>query len=84
MRERDTLSRNQHVEERCEMFGFFAPRYARRMRHRERRRGLGRQLFWGLLVGPWLFRRVRRYAYGRRREWDTGYRRGGYNDTHYV
>lgn len=51
------------------MFRFFYPRYPH-MRYRHyRRHGKGRQLLWGLLIGPWLFRRLLRWGAGSRRGW---------------
>ena len=64
------------------MFGYYGPWSPRwRFRHHRRRIGLGRQLLWGLLFGPWLFRKAMRHwgGYG----WRGGYGgwygpRGGY------
>jgi hypothetical protein len=59
------------------MFGWFFPRYPRHIYRRHRRRGLGRSLLWGLLIGPWLFRRALRWGAGGRRGWyGGGYGRG--------
>lgn len=63
------------------MFGFFAPRYYHRSYRHGHRHGMGRSLLWGLLIGPWLFRKL----LGR----GSGYRRGGgwggpRRDTRYV
>ena len=57
------------------MFGWFLPRYPRHYYRHYRRHGLGRSLLWGLLIGPWLFRRALRWGAGPRRGW---YGRGGY------
>lgn len=57
------------------MFRYYGPWYPRWRYHRHHRRiGLGRQLLWGLLFGPWLFRKAMRHwgGYG----WRGGY--GGY------
>jgi len=62
------------------MFGWFFPRYPRHIYRRHRRHGLGRSLLWGLLIGPWLFRRALRWGAFGRRGWyggpGSGY--GGY------
>lgn len=63
------------------MFRFYGPRYPRWRYYRHRRHiGLGRQLLWGLLFGPWLFRKAMMHwgAYGRHGYggWRGGY--GGY------
>jgi len=34
-------------------------------------------LLWGLLIGPWLFRRALRWGMGPRRGWYGGYGRPG-------
>ncbi|HEY8325084.1 MAG: hypothetical protein ACHQ1E_13875 [Ktedonobacterales bacterium] len=54
------------------MFGWFMPRYPRHMYRHHRRYGLGRGLLWGLLIGPWLFRRALRWGAGPRRGWNGG------------
>ena len=63
------------------MFGFFYPRPTRRAYRYHHRRGLMGRLLWGLLLGPWLFRRAMRWGMGGRRGWyGGGYGRygGGY------
>ena len=82
------------------MFGFFYPRPPRRIYRHYRRHGLAGRLFWGLLIGPWLFRRAMRWGMGGRRGWYGGYggwggyggyrgwggpgRSGGYNRPRYF
>ncbi|HEX8997442.1 MAG TPA: hypothetical protein VF812_15550 [Ktedonobacterales bacterium] len=55
------------------MFRIFYPRYPYRRyhhyRHYARHHGMGRKLLFGLLVGPWLFRRFMRWGAGGRGGW---------------